>query len=77
MEECLCRGHKHLDGGSGAGGGWVGGWGWWGIQRKCLGENENDGWRGICRKVCLSVSPCVCVCVSVVVGDKATSASPL
>lgn len=27
------------------------------LQRKCLGENENDGWCGICRKVC------VCVCV--------------
>lgn len=28
------------------------------VQRKCLGENENDGWCGICRKV-------VCVCVFV------------
>lgn len=30
---------------------------WRGVQRKCLGENENDGWCGICRKV-------VCVFVS-------------
>lgn len=29
------------------------------VQRKCLGENENDGWCGIRRKVCM----CVCVCV--------------
>lgn len=28
------------------------------VQRKCLGENENDGWCGICQKVCVSV--CVC-----------------
>lgn len=49
--------------------GGVGWWVWWGVQRKCLGENEDDGWCGICRKVCVSVffSACVCVCVSVVV----------
>lgn len=22
------------------------------VQHKCLGENENDGWRGVCREVC-------------------------
>lgn len=27
------------------------------VQRKCLGEN--DGWCGICWKVCVRVSVCV------------------
>lgn len=26
------------------------------VQHKCLGENENDGWRGVCREVCARVS---------------------
>lgn len=25
------------------------------VQHKCLGENENDGWRGVCREVCARV----------------------
>lgn len=64
MEGCLCRGHKHLDKGSGAGGGGVRGRDEeaGGVLRKCLGENENDGWCGICRKVCVCL--CVCVCVA-------------
>lgn len=66
MEGCLCRGHKHLDRGSGAWGAGVRGRDFGGgVQRKCLGENENDGWRGICRKVCACVSMCfVCVAYS-------------
>lgn len=69
MEGCLCRGHKHLGRGNGAGGGGVRGrdvevWRWGrrgdgdvggGLQRNCLGENENDNWCGICRKVCRGV----------------------
>lgn len=31
------------------------------VQHKCLGENENDGWRGVCREVCARVFVCACV----------------
>lgn len=42
------------------GGGWVGGCKG-SVQHKCLGENESDGWRGICREVCRCVPACLCV----------------
>lgn len=51
-DRCLCRGHKHLDRGSSARGGGVRGRdmdGVGGLRQNCLGENENDGWCGICR----------------------------
>lgn len=31
------------------------------VQHKCLGENKNDGWRGICQEVCERVFLCACV----------------
>lgn len=30
-------------------------------RHKCLGENESDGWRGICREVCERVFLRACV----------------